>query len=144
MCSQVSTSYIKLIKRSFQESIYEQRSSVNIRSHFQTTGMHHEAKFEQKAFFMSIFLYIQCFLKSNQTFFGRAEWIELPILLSNKTLKRRIKLYPEKTEQVKKWFSTGTVTLSVVVSETTVHRIESTYYSFYGSLAIVRKTKQNC
>ena len=62
MCSQVSTSYIKLIKRSFQESIYEQRSSANIRSHFQTTGVHHEAQFEQKAFFMSIFLYIQCFL----------------------------------------------------------------------------------
>ena len=65
MCSQVSTSYIKLIKRSFQESIYEQRSSVNIRSHFQKTGMHHGAQFEQKAFFiedLSIFLYIQCFL----------------------------------------------------------------------------------
>lgn len=62
MCSQVSTSYIKLIKRSFQESMYEQRCSVNIRSHSQTTGMHHEAQFKQKAIFMSIFLYIQCFL----------------------------------------------------------------------------------
>lgn len=72
----------------------------------------------------------QCCLKSKQKFFGQTEGIQFPILPSSKTLKGRIKLCHEKTlNNQEKSFSTGTVILGVVISETTIHRVEFSYYN---------------
>ena len=58
-------SYVKLIKKSFQETTSEKKKSIfNTRSHFQKNWMQHKAHFEQTSTVIehvSLCLHIRCF-----------------------------------------------------------------------------------
>ena len=71
----------------------------------------------------------QCCLNSKQKFWGKLKEFSFPSCHRVKLWKGELNFVTRKLNNQEKSFSTGTVILGVVISETTIHRVEFSYYS---------------